>query len=241
MQMPQLLAAGGLDTLIGVAFVVISIISWLMNYLNSQAKAKPNPPKPGAKPVRPRSERIQAEIEQFMREQARRPEGEQPVRADVEKRPPAPRPAPAPNRPTPRGPAPRGPAARPASRKQSAAQPPRINESSQSPPSHRPGEDIAHRRSVGSENLGQSLREHVKATMVERVQSEAQAHLKHSVLAEATQHLGAFPTSGGTPASAPPDPVISSLASDLRSREGMQKALLMQMIMERPSLRRRRR
>ena len=44
MRIPLVLAAN-LETLIGVAFVVISLISGLMNYLNS--RAKPNGPNMG--------------------------------------------------------------------------------------------------------------------------------------------------------------------------------------------------
>ena len=77
MRIPLVLAAN-LETLIGVAFVVISLISGLMNYLNS--RAKPNGPNNRAgRPVRPRSERIQSEIEQFMREQVRKQEGDAPA------------------------------------------------------------------------------------------------------------------------------------------------------------------
>ncbi|HVJ87771.1 MAG TPA: hypothetical protein VM452_19065, partial [Caulifigura sp.] len=79
MRLPLVLAAN-VETLIGVAFVVISLISGLLNYMN--ARAKPNGPNRGGggRPVRPRSERIQSEIEQFMREQVRRQEGDAPPR-----------------------------------------------------------------------------------------------------------------------------------------------------------------
>ncbi|QDT54887.1 hypothetical protein Pan44_29260 [Caulifigura coniformis] len=231
MRIPIVLAAN-LETLIGVAFLVISLISWMTNYLN--ARAKPNAPNRGGRPVRPRSERIQSEIEQFMREQVRQKDGDAPTAARPQPEPA--RPAPAKTLPQRRPATPRGPAARkPAEPLQ--RQP--INQSSQSPASIRPGDDISHRRSVATEGLGQGLRDHLKSAMVERVQSESQSHLRSGVAAEVTRHLGIFgaatPPAGVQAGRAPEQ----SLIADLQSRDGMRRALIAQMILERPTARRR--
>jgi len=235
MRIPIVLAAN-LETLIGVAFLVISLISWMTNYLN--ARAKPNAPNRGGRPVRPRSERIQSEIEQFMREQVRQKDGDAP---------PAARPQPEPQRPVPQKMLPqrrpaqsRGPAPRPAARKPAEPlqrQP--INQSSQSSAMVRPGDDITHRKSVATEGLGQALRDHLKSAMVERVQSESQSHLGSGVSAEVTRHLGTFGVTTPAPgvqAARAPEP---SLIADLQSRDGMRRALIAQMILERPTARRR--
>jgi hypothetical protein len=234
-----LLAAGGLETLIGVAFVVISLISWLTNYLN--ARAKPNGPNNrAARPQRPRSERIQSEIEQFMREQVRRQEGEAPAVQRPQPQP-APRPQP-PARPLPQRrpqPASRGPAPRPVARKPAEPlqrQP--INQSAQQSPAIRPGEEFSHRKSITSEGLGQGLREHLKTAMVERVQAEAQVYLGSGVSNEVTRHLGTFAASQPAPAATAPS-AAQGLAADLRSREGMRRALIAQTILERPAALRR--
>jgi hypothetical protein len=239
---PPLVLAANLETLIGVAFVVISLISGLMNYLNS--RAKPNGPnnRPG-RPVRPRSERIQSEIEQFMREQVRKQDGDAPAAARPQPEPrPEPRQVPpAKQLPQRRPAAPRGPAPRPAARKPAVPlqrQP--INQSSQQPATVRPGEEFSHRKSITSEGLGQGLREHLKTAMTERVQAEAQVHLGSGMSAEVTRHLGTF---GGAALSPSASPVMSPaqlLAADLRSREGMRRALVAQLILERPMARRRR-
>ncbi len=234
--------AANLETLIGVAFVVISLISGLMNYLNSRAapngQNRPGGGGPAGRPARPRSERIQSEIEQFMREQVRRQD------ADVAPPRPQPERPPAPQRQTPRRQNPqRGPAPRPANRKSPPpARPQPINQSGQSSPLVRPGQDISHRKSVSSGGLGESLRDHLQSTMVERVQSGAQSHLGQNVSNEVTRHLGIFtggispqPSTAGASA-----PSANEIANELRSREGMRKALIAQIILERPpSLRRR--
>jgi hypothetical protein len=239
MRLPLVLAAD-FSTLIGVAFVVISLISGLLNYLNS--RAKPNAPnnRPGGRPVRPRSERIQSEIEQFMREQVRRQEGEAPA---AQRPQPAAQPEPRPpvrQLPQRRPQTPRGPAPRPVARKlpeQPQRQP--IGQSSQQPPTVRPGEEFSHRKSIASEGLGQALREHLKATMVERVQAETQVHLGSGVSAEVARHLGTF--AAGAPIAAAPGATttVQALASELRSREGMRRALIAQTILERPAALRR--
>jgi hypothetical protein len=115
-----------------------------------------------------------------------------------------------------------------------------IGQSEQSSPTVRPGDDISHRKSVASEGLGQGLREHLKTAMVERMQSEAQAHLAHSVSGDATRHLGTF-GGGPTSSAAAVDPTNAAavMASELRSREGLRRALIAQIVLERPAALRR--
>jgi hypothetical protein len=229
--------AAGLETLVGVAFVVISLISWLTNYLN--ARAKPNGPNNrAARPQRPRSERIQSEIEQFMREQVRRQEGEAPAAQRPQPQAqPEPRPA-APVRQQPQRrpqPAPRGPAPRPVARKPAEPlqrQP--INQSGQQPPTVKPGEEISHRKSITSQGLGQGVREHLKSAMVERVQAEAQVYLGTGVSSEVKRHLGTFAAASETASAPIAASAAQALAADLRSREGMRRALIAQMILEKP-------
>ena len=239
MRLPLILAAPP-ETLIGVAFVVISLISGLVNYLNS--RAKPNAPnnRGGGRPVRPRSERIQSEIVQFMREQVRKPDGDapaQPARRE-EVRPPQAKALPQ-RRPTPqqRTPAQRSAPKRPEPvQRQPLRQP--INQSEQSSPTIRPGDDISHRKSVASEGLGKALRDHLKSAMVERVQSEAQAYLGHSVSSDANRHLGTF-AAGQPQAAAASATEDHAFAAELRSRDGMRKALIASLILERPQALRR--
>ena len=237
---PTLVLAANVETLIGVAFVVISLISGLTNYLNS--RAKPNAPnnRAGGRPVRPRSERIQSEIEQFMKEQVRRQEGDAPS-AQRPQPQPEPRPAPQPKQlPQRRPQTPRGPAPRQAQRKPEQPQRQSINQSSQQSPTVRPGEEISHRKSITSEGLGQGVREHLKTAMVERVQQEAQGHLGHGVSTEVSRHLGSFAAAAPPSGTAPAAPSSAqSLVADLRSREGMRRALIAQMILERPAALRR--
>jgi len=252
MSIPLVLAAN-VETLIGVAFVVISIISGLTNYLNT--RAKPNAPvNRGARPVRPRSERIQSEIEQFMREQVRRQEGDASPpaspRPQPEQRQIPPQKQPQRRPQAPRGPSPRPPARKPTESRQRQPLP----QSYPQGPAAPPRDDISQRKSIASEGLGQSLRDHLKTAMTERVQAEAQAHLTSSVSAGVTRHLGTssvfvcftcyFCTFGTPSAVSPPLPVAEPgrlQAAELRTPEGIRRALIAQVVLERPAALRRRR
>ena len=236
----RLVLAANIETLIGVAFVVISLISGLTNYLNT--RAKPMGPNRGGRPVRPRSERIQTEIEQFMRDQVKRQDGDSNQAARPAAAPAQPAQRPAQRKPVPAKPvAVKKPAPRTIAQRPAPAARPTMGPSEITLPSSRPGEELSHRKSIASEGFGQGVRDHLRTAMGERVQSEARTFLQPTVGAEVTRHLGVFSGSTTAPAASPAAiPVGQGLLSDLRSREGMQKALLLQMILERPaSLRRR--
>lgn len=228
MMQPQPILADAVGQAITVAFVVISLIGWIINLVNAQAK--PTAPNRGNKPGRPRSERVQSEIEQFMRDQAeKRKSGEQ----QPERRP---EPKRQPQRRTP---------AQPARSQSARAQraPQRVAPAPEPKPS-RPGESIAERKSVVSGDLGKGLRDHVRSTMQERVQAGTAQHLSHSVDQSVSQHLGAF--SAQAPKAAANPPVAASLAASdilalLRTREGMKQAFILNEILQRPNFGKRRR
>jgi hypothetical protein len=216
---PQLVLADAVGQAITVAFVVISLIGWIINLVNAQAK--PAAPNRGNKPARPRSERVQSEIEQFMRDQAERRKG-------AEQQPQA-RP------PEPKRPAPRRTAPQPA---RAQRQPQRVAPAPEPKPA-RPGESIAERKSIGSRDLGKGLREHVRTTMQERVQSGASQHLTHSIDQSVSQHLGTFSGQASKAEAAPHETRIlaaGDILALLRTREGMRQAFILNEILQRPKL-----
>lgn len=225
---PQLLnpmlAAIDVGTLVTTAVIVVTLIGWVINFVNAQAK--PPAPNRGARPQRPRSERIQSEIEQFMREQA----GKKSPAAET----PKPR-APEPVRPTQRRPT-RVQQTRQA-RPQTRPEPP------PEAPLPKPGASFADRKQIGSGGLGQSVREHVRSAMTERVQAETSQHLSHQVDELVKQHLGAF-TAETRPTPAVPQTIARSaneFLQLLKSLEGVRQAMILNEILQPPPGRRRHR
>jgi hypothetical protein len=221
---PQPILADAVGQAITVAFVVISLIGWIINLVNAQAK--PTAPNRGNKPGRPRSERVQSEIEQFMRDQAEKRKG-----GEERPRPPEPK------RQAPRRTAPQPARTQRQPQRVAPAPPP-------APKPTRPGESIAERKSVGSGNLGKGLRDHVRATMQERVQSGASQHLTHSVDQSVSQHLGTFSGQATKVESAAPESKAldaSDILALLRTREGMKQAFILNEILQRPTFGQRKR
>lgn len=232
------LAADVVGTAITVAFVVITFIGWIINLVNSQAK--PPAPNRGNRPARPRSERVQAEIEQFMREQAKnlqRSDETAPRPAEarkVEPKKPAPRRTAQPqNRPPkPVAKSPRPPLRAPA--------PPLETRPAQEPRLPRPGEGITERQSVGSKDLGQRVREHVHSTMQERVQSSASRYLTvGDVNSSVSQHLGTFSAERKQDSATSQLLAADRILELLRTREGVRQAFILNEILQRPKFGRR--
>ncbi|MBX3442833.1 MAG: hypothetical protein KF774_10525 [Planctomyces sp.] len=211
----QPVLADALGTLLTVAFIVITIIGWIINAVNAQAK--PQAQNRGSRQATPRSERVQSEIDQFLRDQGSRRASQTatqtPSRAETPARSSGPRRAPARPQPAPQA---RRSSRAPAQSQQPAPQPER-----------------APRRAVANETLGQAIGQHVREAMQDRVSAEVQQHLQHAVDASVSQHLGAI---GAQPASAQPTSaaLLRSLMTDLRSPEGFRKAFVMKEILDRP-------
>jgi hypothetical protein len=227
------LAQAGLGCpMVLVAFAAIAFVTWVVNQIAAQNKAAAR--RPGPRPARPRNDRIQQEIDQFIQEAA----GRRPPRKDVLSAdeieivsPPAAgrrsatrRPAPKPSR-----------SARPAELKPAVAE--------------RPGQAAAQRHLTGPEQLGAGLTDHVRTHMDNRVGAEVQQHLPHKVDQEVSQHLGAFAAqsagrtaqtvdvSAGRRAATP----ALSLLGELRTPGGVRRAIIMQEVLQRPRALRKRR
>ncbi len=235
--MQPLLAAFDIGSLFAVAFLLISFIGWIMNLINSQ-NPPPQPNRP-PRPPQPRNRRVQTEIEEFLeqamgrrRPQPGRPQPGQPQRQQRDsggieiiepqrrRRPPSRRP-------------PQQSSARPSSGAASRPAEPAVA---------RPGGNIASRHSVGSADLGEGVRSHLQEHMRPQVAQEVEQHLPHAVQTSVGQHLGKF-QADDTDTRRGVAPTIRSraavkdaehLITDLRKRDGMRRAIILQEVLSKP-------
>ncbi len=201
---------------IGAAIVIlITIIGWIANLVSNKNQKGPpvaNRPRP---PARPRDDRLQQEINVFiedvggqrLRQTATRPAVPASRQAGGTPRNPPPaksRPAPPPTRP---------PARRP-----------------------RPGEGIATRHAPVTESLGTGVKQHLSQHMTERVTQEVQQRLAPRVEEKVAQDLGTSMTTVLSPSTTTALPVARAerFAEMLRSRSGMQQAIVMNLILSPP-------
>src|SRR5262249_37787209 len=125
-------------------------------------------------PARPRDDKLQQEIDIFIKEVGQK----KPLRQPTATAPAAPKPGPA------AGPRP-GAARRPApAAAAQAPQPPTT------PRRGKPGAEIASRQAPVSASLGNHVRQHLKDYMAEKVAHEVESHLKHDVGQHVAEHLG---------------------------------------------------
>jgi hypothetical protein len=228
----QPVLAFDLRLVIFMAFIAISVISWIIKQVNENKKPQPAPRRPQAAP-RPRNDRIQQEIDQFLKDAANR-RAPQP-RADVldvddieiVSPPPMARRPPPPRRPQPSTP----------------AAPRRVPPAQASPGSpRRPGQELAGRHITTAPTLGQQAGAASRQRMDERVTAQAAQHLPHAVDQSVSQHLGVFaagtpPVAGAGSQGAARDVARTAAASlllALRSPAGVRQAVIMQEILQRP-------
>lgn len=214
-----------------IAFLLISFIGWIINLINTQNP----PPAPNRGPQRrPRARdgKVQNEIEQFLQEamgnkdpRARR---EDVADDEIEILEP--------------GPKRRPPRERPKKvRTQVARESKGSTEPSARPRRRKPGSGVTGRH-MSPSPLGQSVTSHVKEHMRERVSQESQTHLPHNVDKTVGLHLGEFTADDHDPRSTVvtrfrsranvADP--TGLINELRTQEGMRKAILLQEILAKP-------
>jgi hypothetical protein len=202
---------------IGAAIVIlITIVGWIANLVSNKNQKGPpvaNRPRP---PARPRDGRLQQEINVFIEEVGGQRSRQTPPRPAV----PASRPAggtarnpqPEKNRPA-TAPGPRQPARRP-----------------------RPGEEIATRHAPVTESLGTGVKQHLSQHMADRVTQDVQQRLAPRVEEKVAQDLGVALNTGSAPSttSALPAARAERFAEMLRTRSGMQQAIVMNLILSPP-------
>jgi hypothetical protein len=213
------------ETIIGVVVVAFWFLSWLIKLVSGQNQKTPpvgNRPRP---PVRPRDERLQNEIDVFIKE----------VGPKKPARPPQPTPE--------RRAAPVQAAARKKKEPQTQAAP-----LPPSPPAQkrvRPGQQIASRQAPVSGDLGKGVKQHLQQYMAEKISREVEAHLQHNINKSVSQHLGPDTTTGQV---AQPAPILNevaqpvggraaSLAELFRNPSNLRQAIVVNLILSPPIVR----
>jgi hypothetical protein len=205
------------EAVIAAIVILVTIIGWVANLVSNKNQKGPpvaNRPRP---PARPRDDRLQEEISIFI-EDAGRQRSRQGSRGGVPARQTAASRNPQGKRP-PAPPQPKKPARRP-----------------------RPGEEIATRQAPITETLGTGVKQHVSQSMSERVSQEVQQRLASRVEGKVAEDLGLPVTTGTTRAApsaepAPPPIKPERFAELLRSRTGVQQAIVLNLILSPPAYR----
>lgn len=215
------LAAGGGDVVITIIFGLISFGAWIINTVkkSQEEQARRNA---GAK--RPRDQKVRREIEEFLQQQKTgRPSRPAPESVDVEvvDEPPVR------NRPSPVV----QPRKTPKQNRKSAPSAPKAEQAKSVQSQLPPRTTVGH---LSQASLGAELREHVHATMAERVTAQAERdlpHLKSSVAEQVQEDLGEFTVSKKASTS---KSTSTSLIRMLVSPQTARQAVLISEIMGRP-------
>jgi hypothetical protein len=230
-----LLAAGGFEGLVAVAFLVISVIGWVINQAGGQ---KPQGPNAGAAArPQPKRQQVQSEIDSFLAQAT----GNRPARGradvvaddDIEVVEEPRRLSAAPERRPPTRQQPK-PAARP--QQVSRPQSPRPQQPAQRPqpqPMRTPTTTVMPRPTPTA--LGQGVRQHVAVHMADQISQRVAQEVPHAIDAMVQQHLGKTSSSAIT---AKQESLASSIGTELRNLELFRKAVILNEILSPPLSRR---
>ena len=239
---PLFAAPFGVDDLITLAFFVVMAIVSLIRYIAGKNQPQAQPPKVRkvARPAAPRDEKISNEIEVFLQQVTGRNKPAEP------REQPPPKPVAVRERPPLRKRSvPTGvPVAEPPRSAQSKSPAP-LGEAPGAKPAAalgRPGAELAERKGPGSLDLGTGVREHLSTFMdPNRLERRVQQDMKPEVEAAVQAHLGQFgaetPRLSEQLSQAKPHPIVQLL----RDPQGVRQAILIKEILERPTVKGRRR
>ncbi len=221
-----ILAAG--ESWLSVLFVVIAFVSWLWNVFNGNQKPVGGGAQPQAAGGKQGNKDLQAEINRFLKNVMGQKEGQ----ADelevlvAEEGPTKPR-------------------SRGKNRAKRSAESSASKESAAVLGSARPGGRISERKGPGSASLGSGVRQHLADHMQEgRVLQQAQNHLAHGVAEKVQKDLGSF-TAADAPTAASATAArakftVTEVARLMRDPAGLKQAFVLNLILNRPTLGRRR-
>lgn len=204
---PPVLADLDVGNILGIIFLVVSVLGWFVKVVKGQADEAPRPPV-----QRPEGERMRTEVETFLEE----------ISAPNVKRPPAK--ANPPQRPAER---PR-PAASKSGKKSAKQQP--VAKPKQAP---KPIASLSEKH-LRSSNLGEGVRAHVTDYMQsERIAAEVRQDLAGLIPAQVQAKIGrgaSVSAVATSTAAAPVHPLITLL----RNPQGIRQAIVLQEILKRP-------
>lgn len=219
--MPKILILADLEGVVAVLFAVISIGAAIVNAVGG----KKEPPR--RNPGRPKDNKVRKEIEEFLEQQSgRKPQRREEILVEdvelVEERP-SPRPQPPRQKkpqPQRQKPTAQKPPQKPASTPRPVIAPTQVTKRGEAP--------------LGSKDMGTGLREHVTATMGERIAAQAQRDLPHltsQVSEKVREDLGTFSVSGKEAA---PSSKTSPLIQMLRNPQSARHAVIIAEVLGRP-------
>lgn len=224
--MSPLLAAMDVDDAIGLIFVLIAFISWIVNAISGKAAKRPPAPARPRPPVRPNPDPLHQEINIFIQDLLPDKPGAGAGRGKNQGRPAAE------NQPRGKSKSRRNQPAGAPVKPPAAAMPATSASASRS---SRPGGKVSNRQSPGSGNVGTGIRSPIEAEAKEpRVQAQVARDLKDRIHSGVAQHLGVFsgaPAETATPAS---PTIAQSVAAMLRTPASVQQAILLQTILSAP-------
>lgn len=221
-----ILAAG--ESWLSILFVLVAFVSWLWNVFNGNQKPVGGGVQPQPAGGKRGDKDLQAEINRFLKNVMGQKEGqadELEVVVAEEGR----------TKPRSKG---KNRAKRPAA-------PAVSTESAAVLGGARPGGRISERKGPGSTTLGSGVRQHLAEHMQEgRVLQQAQNHLAHGVADKVQQDLGSF-TAADAPTAASATAArakftVTEVARLMRDPAGLKQAFVLNLILNRPTLGRRR-
>ncbi len=219
------LLAVGLEEIIGLIVVVLTILGSLVNFLSG--KNQPQQPRPQQRrpPQQPmRGDKISNEIEVFLQEVTGRKPPQRPAERPVPRQVSPPEQPPAPRRVV----APR-PAATPK---------PAPERKVLQPVATQPSTSLSDRIPPGSQDLGSSVRTHINEYMdPKRLEKQVAADMRDTVAATVQAHLGQFSGDELTGVRKEKSKVqkMHPLVALLRNPDGVRQAILIKEVLERRS------
>ncbi len=218
--MPHAVFALGVEDILPVIFVLIGIVSWIINALKEKSQVNERAARPVRPPQRKRDDSLQSEIDIFIQEVTDQ-------RGDQSQRKPQ-------------------QARRTTSTQRPATPPPRERRPRQTQPSPvaapkpekhvRPGEDISTRKGPGNRDLGGNLTRHIEERMKSHsVRDATEKRLGHDVDASVAAHLGVSSSAKSSDTVVPQGPtIITEVRRMLSSPESAAQAILLNEILSPP-------
>ncbi|TWU06795.1 hypothetical protein CA54_51940 [Symmachiella macrocystis] len=219
--MPHAVFALGVEDILPVIFVLIGIVSWIINALKEKSQVNERAARPVRPPQKKRDDSLQSEIDIFIQEVTDQ-RGDQRQRKPQQTRPAANRQRPA--TPQPRDRRPRQTQAPP------AVPPPK-------PEKHvRPGDDISTRKGPGNRDLGGNLTRHIEERMKSHtVRDATEKRLGHDVDASVAAHLGISSSAKSSDTVVPQSStIITQVQKMLSNPESAAQAILLNEILSPP-------
>ncbi len=223
--MPHAVFALGVEDILPVIFVLIGIVSWIINAVKEKSQVNERAARPVRPPQKKRDDSLQSEIDIFIQEVTDQ-RGDQPQRKPQQARRTTTTQRPVTQRP--------------------ATPPPRERRSRQTQPAPvappkpekhvRPGDEISTRIGPGNRDLGGNLTRHIEERMKSHsVRDATEKRLGHDVDASVAAHLGVSTSAKSSDKVVPQGPtIITQVQRMLSNPESAAQAILLNEILSPP-------